>query len=144
MNYYMDASAVVKLYIEEAGSERIREIVFSESNNVFISKITAAEVAAAFSRRQRMKDITEENYGEVFANFLLDYERLFARSEVTDSVIAIAIELTRRQFLRGYDSVQLASAITLNTEINERLTFISADVELNNAAKTEGLAVEYL
>ncbi|MBI4690301.1 MAG: type II toxin-antitoxin system VapC family toxin [Nitrospirae bacterium] len=134
----------MKLYIEEAGSERIREIVFSESNNVFISKITAAEVAAAFSRRQRMKDITEENYGEVFANFLLDYERLFARSEVTDSVIAIAIELTRKQFLRGYDSVQLSSAITLNTEINERLTFISADVELNNAAKTEGLAVEYL
>lgn len=144
MNYYMDASAVVKLYIEEAGSERIREIVFSESNNVFISKITAAEVVAAFSRRQRMKDITEENYGEVFADFLLDYERLFAKSEVTDSVIAIAIELTRRQFLRGYDSVQLASAITLNTEINEGLTFISADVELNNAAKTEGLAVEYL
>lgn len=144
MNYYMDASAVVKLYIEEAGSERIREIVFSESNNIFISKITAAEVAAAFSRRQRMKDITEENYGEVFADFLLDYERLFAKSEVTDSVIAIAIELARRQFLRGYDSVQLASAITLNTEINEGLTFISADVELNNAAKTEGLAVEYL
>lgn len=144
MNYYMDASAVVKLYIEEAGSERIREIVFSESNNVFISKITAAEVVAAFSRRQRMKDITEENYGEVFADFLSDYERLFAKSEVTDSVIAIAIGLTRRQFLRGYDSVQLASAITLNTEINEGLTFISADVELNNAAKTEGLAVEYL
>lgn len=144
MNYYMDASAVVKLYIEEAGSERIREIVFSESNNVFISKITAAEVVAAFSRRQRMKDITEENYGEVFADFLSDYERLFAKSEVTDSVIAIAIGLTRRQFLRGYDSVQLASAITLNTEINEGLTFISADVELNNTAKTEGLAVEYL
>ncbi|MFO0792435.1 MAG: hypothetical protein U0586_00020 [Candidatus Brocadiaceae bacterium] len=30
MNFYLDSSALVKLYIDEVGSDRIKEIVFSE------------------------------------------------------------------------------------------------------------------
>lgn len=142
MNVYLDTSAMVKLYIDEAGSEKIREIVFSETNNVFISKITGAEVAAAFSRRRRMKDIAEEDYEEILSDFVSDYENLFAKSEVTDSVISLAIELTKRQALRGYDAVQLASVLTLGDEINDNLIFISADVDLNDMARTEGLVVK--
>lgn len=100
MNFCLDSSALVKLYIDEVGSDRIKEIVFSEKNNVFISKITGAEVVAAFSRRRRT--------------------------------------------LRGYDAVQLASALTLSTEINEGMIFISADIDLNGMAKAEGLVVEDL
>lgn len=54
MNFYIDSSALVKLYIEEVGSERMRSIIFADKNNLFISKITGAEVAAAFSRRKRI------------------------------------------------------------------------------------------
>jgi predicted nucleic acid-binding protein len=144
VNFYLDTSALVKLYIDEVGSNRIKEIVLSDKHNVFISKITGAEVAAAFSRRRRMKDITEEDYDEILSDFLSDFERLFAKSEVTDSVISLAIELTKRRALRGYDAVQLASAIMLSSEINEGLNFISADVDLNGMAKAEGLVVEDL
>ena len=69
---------------------------------------------------------------------------IFSKSEVTDSIVSLAIELTKRRVLRGYDSVQLASAIILNTEINEGLSFISADVDLNGMAKAEGLVIEDL
>ena len=141
MNFYLDSSALVKLYIDEVGSDRIKEIIFSEKNNIFISKIAGAEVAAAFSRRNRMKDIVEEDYDEILSDFLSDFSGLFAKSEVTDSIISLAIELTKRRALRGYDSVQLASAIMLNAEINE---VISADVDLNGMAKAEGLVVEDL
>ena len=144
MNFYLDSSALVKLYIDEVGSDRIKEIIFSEKNNIFISKIAGAEVAAAFSRRNRMKDIAEEDYDEILSDFLSDFSGLFAKSEVTDSIISLAIELTKRRSLRGYDSVQLASAIMLNAEINEGLNFISADVDLNGMAKAEGLVVEDL
>jgi len=142
VNFYLDSSALVKLYIDEVGSDRIKEIIFSEKNNIFISKIAGAEVAAAFSRRNRMKDIAEEDYDEILSDFLSDFSGLFAKSEVTDSIISLAIELTKRRSLRGYDSVQLASAIMLNAEINEGLNFISADVDLNGMAKAEGLVVE--
>ncbi|MBI5306874.1 MAG: type II toxin-antitoxin system VapC family toxin [Planctomycetes bacterium] len=140
MNFYLDSSALVKLYIDEVGLDRIKEIIFSEKNNIFISKIAGAEVAAAFSRRNRMKDIAEEDYDEVLSDFLSDFSGLFAKSEVTDSIISLAIKKKKRRALRGYDSVQLASAIMLNAEIN----VISADVDLNGMAKAEGLVVEDL
>jgi hypothetical protein len=144
VNIYADSSAVVKVYIDEAGSERMRDIVFSEENHIFISKITGAEVAAAFSRRKRMNDIAEDDYNQIFSDFLSDFEELFVRSEVTDSIVSRAIELTKTRTLRGYDAVQLATALTLSTEIEDKMIFISADGDLNDAAKAEGLTVEDL
>ena len=91
-----------------------------------------------------MKDIAEEDYEEILSDFVSDYQNLFAKSEVTDSVISLAVELTKRQALRGYDAVQLASVLTLGAEINDNLIFISADVDLNDMARAEGLVVEDL
>jgi len=144
VNIYADSSAVVKVYIDEAGSERMRDIVFSEENHIFISKITGAEVAAAFSRTKRMNDIAEDDYNQIFSDFLSDFEELFVRSEVTDSIVSRAIELTKTRTLRGYDAVQLATALTLSTEIDDKMIFISADGGLNDAAKAEALTVEDL
>ncbi len=144
MSFYIDSSAIVKLYIDEVGSERVRDIAFSEENNIFISKITGAEVVAAFSRRRRMKDITEEDYEQIHSDFLLDFTSLFIKSEVTDSVVFRAIELAKNRALRGYDAVQLATALILIAEINDGMIFICADGDLNGAAKTEGLIVEDL
>jgi len=142
VNFYLDSSALVKLYIDETGSDRIRDIVLSGENAVFISVITGAEVAAAFARRMRMKDITDESWREIYADFLLDFENVFAKANVTDPVVALAMELTKRRALRGYDAVQLASALVLNFEIGNAMIFISADVELNEMAKAENLVVE--
>ncbi len=91
-----------------------------------------------------MNDITEDDYNEILSDFLLDFESLYAKSEVTDSIVSLAIELTKRRSLRGYDSVQLASAITLNKEMPDGMIFISADRDLNNMAKAENLITEDL
>ena len=54
--------------------------------------------------------------------------------------------LAERYALRGYDSIQLACAVTVNAGFvsgsNMLLTFISADVALNQAALAEGLIVD--
>jgi hypothetical protein len=48
--------------------------------------------------------------------------------------------------LRGYDAVQLAAALDVNTSYHAAglptITLISADAELNAAATSEGLTVE--
>jgi predicted nucleic acid-binding protein len=48
--------------------------------------------------------------------------------------------------LRGYDAVQLATALETNrkrlSDGLSALVFVSADAELNNAAQAEGLEVE--
>jgi len=142
VNLYLDSSALVKLYIDEVGSDRVREIVLAEENTIFISGITGAEVVAAFARRKRMKDIADEDYSKLLSDFLLDFENLFVKSKVTDPVVSLAMELANRRALRGYDAVQLASALVLNSEIVNGIVFISADLELNDTAKAENLVVE--
>lgn len=142
MNLYLDSSALVKLYIYEVGSDKIREIVLAEENTIFISAITGAEAVAAFARRKRMKDITDEDYSELLSDFLLDFENLFVKSKVTDLVVSLAMELANRRALRGYDAVQLASALVLNSEIVNGIVFVSADIELNDTAKAENLVVD--
>ena len=54
-----------------------------------------------------------------------------------------AIQLTRRQKLRGYDAIHLACALTLHKPLIDHglppLTFIAADDNLLAAAQSEGL-----
>ncbi len=63
--YYLDASAVVKYYILEPGSEWVRELIDARDaydgsplNVVFISDPSLAECAAAFAVLHRVKRIT--------------------------------------------------------------------------------------
>jgi hypothetical protein len=55
-------------------------------------------------------------------------------------------KLAKVHSLRGYDAVQLASALEVENELTSlnlpNLIFVSADNELNNAAKSEGLTVQ--
>ena len=61
-------------------------------------------------------------------------------------MIDSAIQLTRRQKLRGYDAIHLACALALNKPLVDdglpSLTFIAADDNLLAAACAEGLATE--
>jgi predicted nucleic acid-binding protein len=65
---------------------------------------------------------------------------------VTDAVIANAMQLAKCHPLRGYDSVQLASALLLKRRLHQMgqpdLIFISADANLCQIAALEGLHVE--
>ncbi len=65
---------------------------------------------------------------------------------MTDTVLNEAVHLSNIHFLRAYDAVQLATALESNRKrLNKGLNpliFVSADNELNDAAKAEGLNVE--
>ena len=66
----------------------------------------------------------------------------------TDSatVINIGLDLAKQYPLRGYDAVQLASALFLNrlriVESLSPIVFLSADERVNKVALAEGLLVE--
>ena len=65
---------------------------------------------------------------------------------MTAKLVAAAMKLARSHALRGYDAVQLASAIEVHQARvaagASPLTIISADEPLNTAAVAEGLLVE--
>jgi len=150
-NYYFDTSAVVKLYVSEAGSAWVERIVSQRDENGFTHtiafvKIGIVEAAAALTRRQRMGDITLSERNQLYTSFMRDSNRRYMTLSVSDDLLLLAAELTQRHLLRGYEAVHLAGAVSLNQQLKAAhlmgLTFVSADEVLCDVARVEGLIAE--
>lgn len=78
--------------------------------------------------------------------FRADFDGEFQVIEVTERLVQMAMTLAETRALRGYDAVQLAAALEVQSERSvlqlSALTFICADDRLSAAAATEGLLVE--
>ena len=59
MILYLDASALVKRYVAERGTEAVNEVV-SRATTVGTSLISRAEVAAAFAKSVRTRTLTSD------------------------------------------------------------------------------------
>ncbi len=146
MIYYMDSSALVKIYIEETGSEWVRTVRnHSEMGDILICEISGAEVFAAFHRRFRAGDLSRNELQNACYLFQHDFEDFFVRLPVTKSVVDAGMHLIQKHPLRGYDSIQLATVVSFLNELQSRngeyLYFVGADRVLNDAVRGEGLTV---
>lgn len=144
--HYLDSSAIAKIYIDEPGSEWMRELRSrSYRVDVLICEIAGAEVFAAFHRRFRAGDISSASLQSACRLFRQDFEQLFVRLPVTKTVVDTGMQLIQKYPLRGYDSIQLATAVSVLNELQqlngEFLHFVGADRALNQAAQGEGLTV---
>jgi len=143
---YLDSSAIVKIYLPEPGNEWLRRLrVNSRRVAISICEISGAEVFAAFHRRFRAGDPSSDDLQHACDLFLNDFEELYARLPVSKPIVDVGMQLIQKHPLRGYDSIQLATAISFLNELQklngELLNFISADEVLNHAARNEGLTV---
>ena len=148
--YYFDASALVKLYIPERGSEWVDQIVNAYygngfTNTIAIAKVGIVEVAAAFARRYRMGDVSRKQWHNLYGSLMRDALERFETLLADDVLVWEAATLTKSHPLRGYDAVHLATALVLNRKLLRAglsgLTFVSADKTLCKAAEAEGLRV---
>lgn len=144
--YYLDSSAIVKIYIPEPGNEWLRRLrVNSRRLAICICEISGAEVFAAFHRRSRAGDLSINDLQHARDLFLNDFEELYTRLPVSKTIVDMAMQLIQKHPLRGYDSIQLATALSFLNELQrlngELLNFVSADDILNAAARSEGLTV---
>lgn len=148
MLYYLDSSAAVKRYAPEKGSEWVKLLVEPvKGNTVYLGQVGVVEIAAALSRKMRTKELTQKDYEAALWLFLRDVRNEeYIIAPLSDQVVDLAVDLTRRHPLRGYDAVHLATAIILNTVLIEAglppLTFVSADEVLCEAARGEGLLAD--
>ncbi|HUP23399.1 MAG TPA: type II toxin-antitoxin system VapC family toxin [Thermoanaerobaculia bacterium] len=139
MTTFLDASALVKRYVEEDRSCVVRE-VFQVGVPVAISRQSIAEVATALCRRCRDGDLLPADRDAVLDALALD-ESTFHVVELTDDVTRESIQLLRRHPLRAGDAVQLASCVVLARELGTELRFVAFDDSLSRAARSEGLTV---
>ena len=140
MTAYLDTSALVKLYVQEPGSERVRQVV-DQATHVATSRVTYVEARAAFARRARERGMSHASYREVVRLFEREWEA-YARMEVTEPLIRLAGDYTEQYALRAYDAIHLASAVSLRRDMRRPVAFLTADHHLTAAAEKEGLTTE--
>ncbi|MEW6245667.1 MAG: type II toxin-antitoxin system VapC family toxin [Nitrospirota bacterium] len=139
MILYCDTSALVKLYVEEAGSSWVRHWV-NASEVVGIAAIGYVEAKAAFARAVHGGRVVRRRHRAIAADFEQDWHRYLVL-DMSEQMIRHAGRLAEVHRLRAYDAVHLAAALQIRARTSEELTFLGFDEELNRAARAEGLAL---
>jgi uncharacterized protein len=140
--YFLDTSALVKLYVQEPGTDRLLPLVGDQSENRFaVLAISVVELRSAIRRRQRAGDIEASVAIAVFEAVQMHMESRFLRQAVNDTVIDTALEMIDRYALRAYDAVQLAGCLAICRTAAEAFTFVCSDQRLLEAARSEQLKV---
>jgi uncharacterized protein len=134
---YLDSSALVKRYIREAGSDLVQTAIRSDPY-VATSIMSVVEVRAAIAaavRAGRIPDVA--SVLTAFRNHREQYLMIGVNARLVDE----AAEVAERHALRGYDAVQLASALTAARATSGAIRFGAFDRTLHRAASAEGLAL---
>ena len=134
---YLDTSSLVKLYVDEAGGDEIRELL-STATVVATSCLAYTEARAALARRRRERVLTAREFTAAKKAFETDWPRYLA-VEVTPSLCRDAGELAERYRLRAFDSIHLAAFAEVARAAGPHATWFSSfDKTLNRAASSLG------
>jgi uncharacterized protein len=134
---YFDASALVKRYITEPRSAETIELS-TTADVVATSVVSRAEVAAALAKAVRSRILLDKEARKTQRAFARDWPD-FARLPVTEMLVARAETLAWDHALRGYDAVQLASALIWQESVGLDVIVATFDTQLWRAAQQEGL-----
>ena len=124
--YYLDSSALVKLVIDEVGSEAMRSF-YTPGDLWFSADITRTEVPRCLARLDETMPLAD-------------------RRAVLDGVALINLDAPlydlagslQPSSLRSLDAIHVAAALTLGSELT---AFVTYDHRLADAAERNGLRV---
>jgi len=134
MILYLDTSSLVKLYVEEDGSEAVRLLV-DEASVVTTTVIAYPEARSAFARLHREGGSTVEEHDRMKSDLERDWSSLLTLG-ATERIWRHAGQLAETYALRGFDSLHLASYLALaSLDLSQSVRFSSFDERLNNAAE---------
>lgn len=139
MILYLDASALVKRYIAEQGSQQVN-IWIEAADLAATGLIARVEVAAAIGRARRMKMISNSGAQAALRQFRSEWES-FLRLPITENIVARGDMLAYEHNLRGYDAAHLACALIWQETLNQPVALASFDRQLIEAARNEKMQV---
>jgi uncharacterized protein len=131
---YVDTSTLIKLIIEEPGSDAAASL-WDQSEVVASARILLVEARAALASARRAGRLTPSQHRSAI-EALSELWAQISVVDVSETLVAAAAELAERHGLRGYDAVHLAAAQTVGADI-----LTSADRALCEAASREGFHV---
>lgn len=134
----IDASAAVKLVLDEDGSDTARRL-WDEADDIVAPADVLAEVAAAISAARRAGRI-DDGAASTAQRSWRDVANTIDIRVVDDSLGEAARQVAERAAVRGMDAIYLAVANGLD-DPSEPVGLASFDVRQRAAALSEGLAV---
>ena len=138
MILFCDTSALLKLYIVEAGSAELKAHI-AKVEAVAVCRIAWAEAHAALSRRAREVPVDAPLIEQAKSALAADWPH-FVVLEIDQTLVELAGEYADTFALRGYDSIQLAAAVETGRIAQTPILFACYDLRLNKAAKVLGLS----
>ena len=140
--FFLDSSALIKLYHQEVGTERLEEM-FATDASLVISELAVVELHSALARKVRTGEIPVDSCEQVARNFDQDCADRFDIEPLTSAVVQQAKELLnkhgRQRALRSLDALQLASFAIVRA--SEEAIFVCADGHLCEIVRLEGFSV---
>lgn len=133
---YFDASALVKLVIDEDGSD-VAARLWDGCDAAIASRLAYVEVRAALAAAHRNTDLSESDLETALSGFT-DFWASIRPLELTEPVQIRAGQVAREYSLRGADAVHLASALTVG---DPHIVMAVWDRKLAAATRAAGLAV---
>ena len=133
---YFDASAVLKRYVAELGSDAVAPLL--RRHALVSSAVLVVEITSALHRRRA--EFGAAGLKTTWKRFSADraHWRLAA---VSDLVLARAEEVVRSAGLRTLDAIHVATAVLVGGELGSPLAFVTADGAQASAARAAGLKV---
>ena len=139
MILYLDTSALVKRYIQEASTDEVIALLES-AGSVGSASLTKVEMAAAFEKTVRQGWVKRKIAMQAWQDFL-DHWPSFTRLNTSSGTIDRASALAWEYGLRGYDAMHLACALLWKETLETPITMATFDRDLWQASKKAGLAV---
>jgi predicted nucleic acid-binding protein len=87
VRYYLDTSALVKLYTQEDGTAAMLDLLGDGDHTVVVLALTRVEVHAALARRLRSNEVTAEQFQEVTDRWAEHWYSHFLVQPVTDALL---------------------------------------------------------
>jgi predicted nucleic acid-binding protein len=133
--YFLDTSALAKLYHQEPGSEMVEGWAADHTIRLWLSDLARVELHSVFVRKVREGELAEATLQRVLECFHEDLRSRFHLVRLTEDIIeraiAVFLEHGKRHPLRTLDALQIASAKAVESP---GLTFVTADRQLCTTA----------
>lgn len=145
--HYLDASAIVKLYVDEAGCSQLRSF-FRANTNFCTTSVCLVEALTAFKRKWKRDEISVETYFSAARRLIAD---AWGKRIVVDDIghvnpfVQAEVETTaKKHSLDISDALQLVTILKgscSTAELGSQPVLITADRNLAIAARSEGVRV---
>lgn len=141
--FYLDTSAIVKIYHSERGSEVIDELLENSvpEDQFHTSSLTLLEGISAIERLADLGQLDRALVRSALARFRRDIHDRFHLWPISNEIIAEAASVVGQYRLRSADAIHLATALSISLlGLASQTVMVSSDRRLIRLTQAAGLA----